>query len=99
MQMARRSRPKTARTNPRKPARPAKPANAPPRPAQPLELTRGDARSDAEPEHSANRFPIVGIGASAGGLETFSNVLRALPPDTHMAFVLVQHLAPQHESM
>ncbi|MGH7365006.1 MAG: chemotaxis protein CheB, partial [Candidatus Rokuibacteriota bacterium] len=43
-------------------------------------------------------FPIVGIGASAGGLEAFSQLLRALPADTGMAFVLVQHLDPTHES-
>ncbi|MBI2215974.1 MAG: PAS domain-containing protein [Candidatus Rokubacteria bacterium] len=43
-------------------------------------------------------FPIVGIGASAGGLEAFSQLLRALPTDTGMAFVLVQHLDPGHES-
>jgi two-component system CheB/CheR fusion protein len=40
----------------------------------------------------------VGIGASAGGLEAFSQLLRALPVDTGMAFVLLQHLDPQHES-
>ncbi|MEQ2008876.1 MAG: chemotaxis protein CheB, partial [Limisphaerales bacterium] len=44
-------------------------------------------------------FPIVGIGASAGGLEAFTQLLGALPLDTGLAFVLVQHLAPQHESM
>jgi two-component system, chemotaxis family, CheB/CheR fusion protein len=44
-------------------------------------------------------FPIVGIGASAGGLEAMSEVLRLLPPDTHMAFVIVQHLAPRHDSL
>lgn len=42
--------------------------------------------------------PVVGIGASAGGLEAFTQVLRALPADTGMAFVLVQHLAPSHTS-
>jgi two-component system CheB/CheR fusion protein len=41
---------------------------------------------------------VVGIGASAGGLEAFSQVLEALPRDTDLALVLVQHLAPQHES-
>ncbi|MGH2820102.1 MAG: chemotaxis protein CheB, partial [Actinomycetota bacterium] len=41
---------------------------------------------------------MVGIGASAGGLEAFSQLLRALPADTGMAFVLVQHLDPTHES-
>jgi two-component system CheB/CheR fusion protein len=44
-------------------------------------------------------FPIVGIGASAGGLEAFTELLGHLPMDTGMAFVLIQHLAPQHESM
>src|SRR5512141_1396716 len=43
-------------------------------------------------------FPIVGIGASAGGLEAFTQLLRHLPVDTGMAFVLVQHLDPDHES-
>jgi two-component system, chemotaxis family, CheB/CheR fusion protein len=42
--------------------------------------------------------PIVGIGASAGGLEAFTKVLGALSTDTGMAFVLVQHLEPKHES-
>ncbi|MCU1248650.1 MAG: methylase of chemotaxis methyl-accepting protein [Edaphobacter sp.] len=37
-------------------------------------------------------FPIVGIGASAGGLEAFSQLLPGLPADTGMAFVIVQHL-------
>jgi two-component system CheB/CheR fusion protein len=43
-------------------------------------------------------FSIVGIGASAGGLEAFTGFLKALPTDTGMAFVLVQHLDPEHES-
>jgi two-component system CheB/CheR fusion protein len=43
-------------------------------------------------------FPIVGVGASAGGLEAFTQLLKALPTDTGMAFVLVQHLAPTHAS-
>ncbi len=41
-------------------------------------------------------FPVVGIGASAGGLEAFCDLLAALPENTGMAFVLVQHLAPNH---
>jgi two-component system, chemotaxis family, CheB/CheR fusion protein len=45
-----------------------------------------------------NHFPIVGIGASAGGLEAFTELLSHLPLDTGMGFVLVQHLDPQHES-
>ena len=43
-------------------------------------------------------FPIVGIGASAGGLESFRQMLAALPVDTGMGFVFVQHLDPTHES-
>src|SRR5215471_19161059 len=45
------------------------------------------------------RFPIVGIGASAGGLEAFTELLSHLPGKTGMGFVLVQHLAPRHESV
>ena len=41
---------------------------------------------------------IVGIGASAGGLEAFTELLGHLPDDTGMAFVLIQHLDPTHES-
>jgi two-component system CheB/CheR fusion protein len=42
--------------------------------------------------------PIVGVGASAGGLEAFTELLSHLPEDTGMAFVLIQHLDPTHES-
>jgi len=42
---------------------------------------------------------VVGVGASAGGLEAFSELLRHLPVNTGMAFVLVQHLDPHHESI
>ncbi|MGD0267796.1 MAG: chemotaxis protein CheB [Candidatus Sulfotelmatobacter sp.] len=52
--------------------------------------------NDAKP--SPGFFPIVGIGASAGGLEAFSELLRYLPEKTGMAFVLVQHLDPKHGS-
>lgn len=45
------------------------------------------------------RFPIVGVGASAGGLDAFKIFLAALPADTGMAFVLIQHLDPNHESL
>jgi two-component system CheB/CheR fusion protein len=48
------------------------------------------------PRRSA--LTIVGVGASAGGLEAFSALLEALPAQPGVAIVLVQHLAPQHES-
>ncbi len=46
-------------------------------------------------------FPVVGIGASAGGLAAFEAFFSGMPSDTDsgMAFVLVQHLAPDHKSM
>jgi two-component system, chemotaxis family, CheB/CheR fusion protein len=44
-------------------------------------------------------FPVVGVAASAGGLEAFTQLLSHLPADTGMAFVLIQHLAPDHESL
>ncbi|MDO9119278.1 MAG: CheR family methyltransferase [Nitrospira sp.] len=47
---------------------------------------------------NGRRMLIVGIGASAGGLEAFTQLLTHLPLDTGMAFVLVQHLDPDHES-
>jgi two-component system, chemotaxis family, CheB/CheR fusion protein len=43
-------------------------------------------------------FPIVGIGASAGGLGPVTTLLRSLPTKTGMAFVVVQHLDPHHAS-
>ena len=61
-----------------------------------LESDRSVSSFD-EPD-AAVRFPVVGIGASAGGLEAFRQLLAGLPPDTGMAFILVQHLDPRHES-
>lgn len=57
-----------------------------------------DVERDSFTKPSAKQFPIVGIGASAGGLEAFTALLEHLPSDTGMGFVLVQHLDPQHES-
>ncbi|HVH14280.1 MAG TPA: chemotaxis protein CheB, partial [Candidatus Angelobacter sp.] len=44
-------------------------------------------------------FPIVGIGASAGGLEAFTQLLRELPSEINMALVLIQHLDPTYKSL
>ncbi len=44
-------------------------------------------------------FPIVGIGASAGGLEALETFFANMPPETGMAFVVIQHLSPQHKSI
>src|SRR3989442_1232219 len=63
-------------------------------------------RSEPSPVRQASQvqvinksFPIVGIGASAGGLEAFSQLLRNLPQKTGMAFTLVQHLDPKYGSI
>ncbi|MBN1179572.1 MAG: chemotaxis protein CheR, partial [Anaerolineae bacterium] len=44
-------------------------------------------------------FPIVGIGASAGGLKAFETFFDHVPADSGIAFVLIQHLSTQHESI
>jgi two-component system, chemotaxis family, CheB/CheR fusion protein len=51
------------------------------------------------PHGDSQRFPVVAIGASAGGLEAITAILRALPPDIAMAFVLIQHLDPKRHSI
>jgi two-component system, chemotaxis family, CheB/CheR fusion protein len=75
-----------------------------------MKRTRADRRRTAPPvttpgdadtrdgSRAAGSFPIVGIGASAGGLEAFSALLEHLPLDTGMGFVVVQHLDPAHVS-
>ncbi len=50
-------------------------------------------------ESRGSSFPVVGIGASAGGLEAFTQLLKHLPPTTGMAYVFVQHLDPSHHSI
>ena len=86
--MARKSRRPAAAPTRRRPRPPARKQVArPTAPAAPA-----DVPENAPP-------PIVaGIGASAGGLEAFSTVLRRLPADANLAVVFVQHLAPHHDS-
>jgi two-component system CheB/CheR fusion protein len=49
--------------------------------------------------NSSVQFPIVGIGASAGGLEAVKQFLQAVPKKSGMAYVFVQHMSPTHESL
>lgn len=56
-------------------------------------------KNQSESTETNINFPVVGIGASAGGLEAVTALLKHIPINTGMAFVLVQHLAPSHESM
>jgi two-component system CheB/CheR fusion protein len=57
----------------------------------------GDRLSGGRP--SGDRLSVVGIGASAGGLEAVKRLLAAMPADTGVAFILVQHLDPRHPSL
>lgn len=60
-----------------------------------------DEKTAAEKEKFKSRskpFPIVAIGASAGGLAAITELLSNLPADTGMAYVYIQHLDPDHES-
>ncbi|MDP3839683.1 MAG: chemotaxis protein CheB, partial [Methylococcales bacterium] len=51
------------------------------------------------PNNKVTTFPIVGIGASAGGLEAFEQFFHVIPADSGMAFVLIPHLDPSHASL
>ena len=70
---------------------------------------RGAEKTRLRPDRGASRqreapsrpddFLVVGLGASAGGLEALDKLFDGLPSDTGMAFVLIQHLDPTHKSM
>lgn len=51
------------------------------------------------PKATRQDFPIVGIGASAGGLEVFTDFIDTIPDNSEMAYVVVQHLDPKHNSI
>ncbi len=57
-----------------------------------------DREIDSSRPAATDEFPVVGIGASAGGLEAFTALISALTDDTGMAFVAVPHLDPAHPS-
>lgn len=52
-----------------------------------------------EPSTPTLKFPVIGMGASAGGLDAFKRFFSAMPSDSGMAFVLVPHLDPSHRSL
>ena len=64
-----------------------------------MKATSTKKESPAKAEVKENSFPVVAIGASAGGLEAMMELLKYLPADTGMAFIYVQHLSPDHKSM
>ncbi|MBD2525402.1 chemotaxis protein CheB [Nostoc sp. FACHB-133] len=67
---------------------------------QPVSESTANDAFDVEQQDIADAlFPVVGIAASAGGLEAFMQLLKYLLTDTGMAFVLIQHLDPNHKSL
>jgi two-component system CheB/CheR fusion protein len=63
------------------------------------EITPAPETALADGHESSNPFLVVGVGASAGGLEAFKEMLEHLPADPGMAFVYVQHLEPNTKSL
>jgi two-component system CheB/CheR fusion protein len=68
-------------------------------PAATRQSTSAPTASQGNFAGSRGIMPVVGIGASAGGLDACRKLLECLPSDTGMAFILVQHLDPSHESL
>ena len=70
-------------------------------PVETLEVAETAVELQETVESPVAGFPVVGIGASAGGLKAFEAFFSGMPADQNpgMAFVLVQHLAPDHESI
>src|SRR5712691_10483886 len=92
-------KPATSRPHRDRP-KPGRPKITPPVASSPTKREPQDSTpTHATEPHAHHRFPVVGVGASAGGLEALSQLLRNLPSDTGMAFVLVQHLSAKHESI
>src|ERR1700722_8221924 len=81
---------KAKKAEPRPSTKPPEKRNARP--------SAADHRRHAAASPGAGSFPIVGIGASAGGYESFTEFLKQLPANANLAVVLVQHLDPQHGS-
>ena len=61
---------------------------------EPAKQTKG-----AGPPKKTGGFPIVGLGASAGGLEALEAFFSHMPPDSGIGFVIIQHLSPKHKSI
>lgn len=76
-----------------------KSASGPPRTARKRGSVAKARRSAPTPAPAAASFPIVGIGASAGGLAAISELLEALPAKPGMAFVVVSHMDPKGQSI
>lgn len=63
------------------------------------EPVQAESNAETTPMSSDSQTVIVGIGASAGGLEALRNFFSAVPENSGIVFVVVQHLDPTHESL
>lgn len=59
-------------------------------------LSKSKSKSKSIRRSNNNAFPIVGIGASAGGLEALEGFFSSMPPESNIAIVVIQHLAPKY---
>ncbi|MBI5626696.1 MAG: PAS domain-containing protein [Nitrosomonadales bacterium] len=82
-----------------KPAAPKNPKSQPTPKSRLAPKSRQAQESQPSQEAHIAGFHIVGMGASAGGLEAFEQFFRSVSPDSGMAFVLVSHLDPSHASI
>jgi len=92
-------KPDTSRAKPKK-AAPKKPSENSAKQANPG--SSGGRKLPGESETGtppAGSFPILGLGASAGGLDALKQFFKAMPPDSGMAFLVVMHLDPDHASI
>jgi two-component system CheB/CheR fusion protein len=76
-----------------------KPATSPRPEKKPARKNTSKAIREKKEPGRESGFPIIGMGASAGGLEAFEQFFSAMPPESGIAFVLVSHLDPGHASM
>lgn len=68
-------------------------------PFVPPDVALEELREESVQPEGGGGLRVVGIGASAGGLDAFLDLLQGIPSDTGLTFVLIQHLDPHHESM
>src|SRR5215510_8923343 len=76
---------------------PAQKAN--PEPAASLADAADRAAEQVRPSSAPSMLPIVGVGASAGGLQAFEKFFSHVSPQSGLAFVVIQHLGPRHTSI
>ena len=80
--------------------KPARPLRRQPKPAARRPKAKsGPTPSSVAAAHTHHTFPIVGIGASAGGLEALELFLGHVPPASGLGFVVVQHLDPTRKGL